>query len=154
MTLPHPLPTHQHPSRTRALPLPSGYQVAPTLPTFRGGRCPALPPRLSLQRRLGRGTGGTARQCTARNGTPAAHLAAAPGQLRGARFARSGTKREPSPPLPAPGGSAASPPAPARPSPAQVACGIAEPQLGRLPSPRTERRGSWRHVNDVLSYFH
>lgn len=60
----------------------------------------------------------------------------------------------------APGGSRTSAPSshrpvpPARPSPAQVDCGIAEPQLGRLPSPRTEPHGSWRHVNDVLSYFH
>lgn len=88
-----------------------------------------------------------------RHGTPAAHLAAAPGELRGPRLPAAEQKGSRHRPV-APGGSAASPPASARPSPAQVACGIAEPQLGRLPSPRTERRGSWRHVNDVLSYFH
>lgn len=96
---------------------------------------------------------GTARHGAEWHGTPAAHLAAAPGELRAPRLPAAEQKGSRHRPV-APGGSAASPPASARHSPAQVACGIAEPQLGRLPSPRTERRGSWRHVNDVLSYFH
>lgn len=92
---------------------------------------------------------GTARQSKAQARNTGGSLGRCTWAAARSPLARSGTKREP-----APGGSAASPPASARPSPAQVACGIAEPQLGRLPSPRTERRGSWRHVNDVLSYFH
>lgn len=146
---PRPLPTHR--SRTCALPLPSAYQVAPALPTFRGGQCAAAPPAQPAAgpgarhavRALGRCTLKAPAVPTCRAGSPQ----------------RNKTSR---PPLPAPARraaprrAAAQPPLPpaARPSPAQVACGIAEPQLGRLPWPRTEPHGSWRHVNDVLSYFH